>query len=54
MKSIVMGPFMSQKTDSMTLFIDCCAKNFFFTGESVCFHSMNYILYSSLLWQTYV
>ena len=41
-KLVVMGPFMSQMTVSMT-FIDCCTQNFFFTGESVCFHSMNYL-----------
>ena len=32
-----MSLLMSQNTVSMT-FADCCMQNFFFTGESVCFH----------------
>ena len=38
--SLVMNPFMSQNTVSITFFINNCAQNFFFTGESECFHSI--------------
>ena len=42
MKSIVIGPFMSQKTVSMAYFTKRCAWNILFTGKSVC-----------LLWEPY-
>ena len=31
----MMGLVMSEKNVSITLFTECCAQNFFFTGESV-------------------
>ena len=34
-KLIVMGPFMSQKTVSMTFFTGCCAQNFFYCRVSM-------------------
>ena len=38
-KSIVMGRFMSR---NIPFFIECCARNFFFIGESVSFHSIDF------------
>ena len=43
-KSVVMDPFMFQKTVSMTFFTDCCALNFFLTEESVCFNNVDSFL----------
>ena len=40
-KSIVMVFFMPQKIVSMTFFTDHYTQNFFFTGESAYFHSMD-------------
>ena len=37
-KSIVKSPFMSQKIISMIFSTNCCTRNFFFTGELVCFY----------------
>ena len=51
-KSIVMVSFMCQKTVCINFFTDHCAQNFFFTSESMCFHSMNCLFNSSLLWKT--
>ena len=51
-KSILMGPFMSQKTVNMTFFTDNCNQNFFFAGESVYFHSLDCLFNSGSLWQT--
>ena len=33
-ETIVMGPFMSQKTVSISFFTGCCARNIIFYGES--------------------
>ena len=41
-----MGPFMLQSSVSMTFFMVCYAQNFFFTGESVSFFSVD-CLYDS-------
>ena len=35
-KLLVIGPFMTQNTVSMTFFTDCYSQNFFFSWESVC------------------
>ena len=51
MKSIVMGPFMFQKTVYMTFITDRCDWNFFCTGESVTFHSMDCFFGSGSSWQ---
>ena len=48
-KSIVIGHFMTQKTVSMTFCNDHGTRNFFFTGKSVFFHSMNCLLDSGSL-----
>ena len=40
-KSIVLSPFMSQDTVNIAFFTDHCTWNFFFNGESVCFHSVD-------------
>ena len=42
-KSFVMGPLMSYKTISITFFDGFCTQNFFFTRESVHFHSIDYL-----------
>ena len=34
---------MTQKIVSITFFSDSCARNFFVTGKSVCFHSIDYL-----------
>ena len=44
-----MSPVMSQNTISMTFFTDNYALNFFFTEESVCFHSMDCLFDSGSL-----
>ena len=49
-----MSPFMSQKTVSMTFFTDHYTWNFFFTGKSVCFHSMDCLFDSDSLRQTHI
>ena len=36
-----MGPFLYQKTASMTFFDDWCAKYFFLSENSFCSHAMN-------------
>ena len=36
-RSIVLHPFISQKTVGMTFLTECCARNFFFTGDSICY-----------------
>ena len=45
-------------TVSMTFFTDCCTQNFFFTGKSVCFHSIDNLFnsgkYMFQQWQIYV
>ena len=40
-KSIMLSPFMSQKTVCITFLTDYCARNLFFTGEWVYFRSMD-------------
>ena len=45
--------FIYLKMVSITFFTDCCAQNFFFIGESACFHSMNSLFDSGKLRQTY-
>ena len=52
--SITMGSFMSQKTVSMILFIDCCTRNFFSTRESMCFHYMDCLFDTDLKWKIHV
>ena len=47
-KSTVMGPFMSQNSGSITIFTHSCAWNIFFTGESLCFHSIDCLFNSGL------
>ncbi len=46
--------FMSQETVNITFFTDRYARNSFFTGESVCLHSMDYLFDSGSLAQTHV
>ena len=45
-KLIEMGPFMSQKIVSMTFFTSHGAWNFIFTGESVCFPTIDCLVVS--------
>ena len=45
---------MFLKTVVMTFFIDCCPRNTFFTGDSLRFHSMDYLFNSGSLWQTLI
>ena len=56
-KSIIMGPFISQKTVSMKFFTDCCARNFFLgLGVSVflcseCFFTVVSLMYCKELFE---
>ena len=43
-----MGPFISQKTISMTFFIDSYTWNIFFSGESVCFQGVPGVMVKAL------
>ena len=45
------GPLMSQHKVNMTFFNDCCSRAFYFTAESVCFHSMGYPFDLCSSWQ---
>ena len=52
-KSIMMSHFLSLKRDNMTFFSDLYARNFFFTGESVCFILRSCVIDLSSLLQTH-
>ena len=45
-KSLMIDPFIYQKTVSMTFFTDCCTWNLFFVGELVRFYFMDYLFLS--------
>ena len=53
-KSRVIGPFMSQKTVSMTFFTDCYTQNFFFTREPVYLHFLTQACSSKLVFSPFV
>ena len=48
-----MGPFISQKTVSISFFTDRSAGTFFATGESAYYHSMDCLFESASSEQTY-
>ena len=49
-KSIVIGPFLSEKTVTMTWFTDSYVQNFFFIGKSVCFYFIDFSTKQKLDW----
>ena len=53
-KSIMKGPFMSQRTVSMTFSVICYARNVFINEESVCFKAMYSLFDWRSSWWTHI